>query len=497
MDDLKLYASNEHQLQSMLELVSRFSEKIKMEFGLNKCAAAHYKKGKLKDTPNIKLMNEVNTLKEPAYKYLGMLQTGQIKDRTMRDITKEKYLKRVKTVVRIYLPGKEKIVAINSWAVPLITYTYGVLKWSDTELKEMDRATRIILTKNRMHHSIASTARLYLPRTNGGRGLSNLEDICRKQVSSLQKYFNNKETTLHRAIRTVYTGYSVLNLARNEITDRSPLSVGDILKELKGKALHGKYFTELDADCVDKSKSVKYLTEIPLTGEIEGFICAIEDQVIATRSHRKFVLKENITDRCRMCNQFSESIQHISSGCPTLAPTSYTERHNNIAKIIHLELSLILGLQSVQTKYFNYTPEPVMENSSHKLYWDTLILTDKTVLHNKPDILWINKYKKECFIIDIAVPLDQNLQKTATEKIQKYQDLAYGLRRVYQLNKAIVLPFVISANGLIHKDFTRNTELLKLNPKLTNECLKAAILGTVRIVRKVLKAAILGTVRIV
>lgn len=456
MDDLKLYASNEHQLQSMLELVSRFSEKIKMEFGLNKCAAAHYKKGKLKDTPNIKLMNEVeiNTLKEPAYKYLGMLQTGQIKDRTMRDITKEKYLKRVKTVVRTYLPGKEKIIAINSWAVPLMTCTCGVLKWSDTELKEMDRGTRKILTKNRMHHPIASTARLYLPRTNGGRGLSNLEDICRKQISSLQKYFNNKETTLHRAIRT--------------------------------KALHGKYFTELDADCVDKSKSVKYLTEIPLTGETEGFICAIQDQVIATRSHRKFVLKENITDRCRMCNQFSESIQHISSGCPTLAPTSYTERHNNIAKIIHLELSLILGLQSVQTKYFNYTPEPVMENSSHKLYWDTLILTDKTVLHNKPDILWINKYKKECFIIDIAVPLDQNLQKTATEKIQKYQDLAYGLKRVYQLNKAIVLPFVISANGLIHKDFTRNTELLKLNPKLTNECLKAAILGTVRIVRKVL-----------
>lgn len=50
----------------------------------------------------------------------------------------------------------KKIETINTWAVPTLTYPFGVIKWPDTELKEVDRATRKFLIGFRMHHPHAS-----------------------------------------------------------------------------------------------------------------------------------------------------------------------------------------------------------------------------------------------------------------------------------------------------------------------------------------------------
>ena len=41
MDDLKLYASNDDQQQGVIQIVKQFSEDIKMNFGLDKCAKHH------------------------------------------------------------------------------------------------------------------------------------------------------------------------------------------------------------------------------------------------------------------------------------------------------------------------------------------------------------------------------------------------------------------------------------------------------------------------
>ena len=55
MDDLKIFASNDGELEEMLKTVKKFSDDIGMEFGLNKCAKASFKKGKLSYTSGIKL----------------------------------------------------------------------------------------------------------------------------------------------------------------------------------------------------------------------------------------------------------------------------------------------------------------------------------------------------------------------------------------------------------------------------------------------------------
>ena len=60
--------------------------------------------------------------------------------------------------------------------------------------------------------------------------------------------------------------------------------------------------------------------------------------------------------------------------------------------------------QAVQTD----TPQSVQENDEHKILWDFNIQTDKVIEHKRPDIVCINKQKRECQIIDFAIPGDQN-----------------------------------------------------------------------------------------
>ena len=55
MDDLKLYAKNDKELEGLLSTAKQFSEDIGMEFGLDKCAKASFVKGKLNRATAAKL----------------------------------------------------------------------------------------------------------------------------------------------------------------------------------------------------------------------------------------------------------------------------------------------------------------------------------------------------------------------------------------------------------------------------------------------------------
>jgi hypothetical protein len=52
MDDLKLIAKSEEELQRKIQTVKTFSDDIHMEFGLEKCAKVTLKRGKLISSQN-------------------------------------------------------------------------------------------------------------------------------------------------------------------------------------------------------------------------------------------------------------------------------------------------------------------------------------------------------------------------------------------------------------------------------------------------------------
>ena len=94
-----------------------------------------------------------------------------------KKITKE-YYRRLKLVLKSKLNGRNIILAINTWAVAVISFGAGIIDWNMDELKQVDKKTRKIMTMNGALHP-HYIDRLYLGRKNGGRGLISCEYCVR------------------------------------------------------------------------------------------------------------------------------------------------------------------------------------------------------------------------------------------------------------------------------------------------------------------------------
>jgi len=131
-------------------------------------------------------------------------------------------------------------------------------------------------------------------------------------------------------------------------------------------------------------------------------------------------------------------------------------------------------------------PEQVLSNDKAKLLWDTPIITDRSVEANRPDLVLFDKKAETAIIVDIAIPLDDNLETTIAEKKRKYLPLAVELKDIYKLKSTSIVPLVMSTNGLVTKEWSKSMEKLQLHERHCRTMQKAAVLGTANIVRKVL-----------
>ena len=99
-----------------------------------------------------------------------------------------------------------------------------------------------------------------------------------------------------------------------------------------------------------------------------------------------------------------------------------------------------------------HDPSPVLEHSTHKLLWDFNIQTDHLIPARRPDLIIINKKKKKrnCKIVDFAVPADHRIKLKECEKKDKYLDPARELKKLWNMQSTII-PIVIGAFGTVTK----------------------------------------------
>ena len=89
------------------------------------------------------------------------------------------------------LNGRNKITAINAWAVSIMRYGAGVLKWNTDELKSLDRRTRKFMTMHEVLHPKGDVDRVYLSREMGGRRLRNCEGCIRREENNMWWFVRN------------------------------------------------------------------------------------------------------------------------------------------------------------------------------------------------------------------------------------------------------------------------------------------------------------------
>ena len=506
VDDLKTYAQDEMGAKLQLELVSKFTKDIGMEFGKDKCAHVYVHKGKRKSIGekfSIKEM-EIDELEEgDRYKYLGQDECIGYDDMINKDRVIKEYFRRVRKIWNSELYANNKSNAHNTFAIPVVTPTFGILNWTKEELSAIDIKTRKILSSTGSFHVNSDVDRLYSPRTNGGRGLNSLTDIYISRTVSISWHL--KERSPHNPFLALVTKHedTLMRVASqliqcfdvNTNDHENPKSVTKRLTEkIKQnhvhawieKPQHGYLMrTRVKVENCDATLTNAWMKKSTFSSHVEGYLCAVQEEEIFTNALKTKRLKDHETKAyCRLCKRNKETIQHIIAACPRLSISMYLPwRHNKVANIIY---------QSIHPKTDQNTRQRITEvytDEKTEIWWDTRIKTLVKLEHDKPDIVLWKRDEQKCFIIDICVCLDVNIDKNIELKQNYYLPLAAELKRLYPEYTYEVLPVIIGATGLVTKQIVDNLKKLKVDniEETILKCQKNALTGTMKIIKCFMK----------
>ena len=477
MDDLKLYGKNDKEIDSLTNTVRIFSADINMKFGLSKCAKVTINKGKMETSDVIKLPNgeEIKSLNlEDEYKYLGILESDDFHSNRIKTKAKAEYKRRLRLILKSKLHGRNQVTAINTFALPVLTYPAGIIKFTLEEKKKMDTMTRKQMTMHGSLHPRADVDRLYVSRKEGGRGLLSVEDSLNKEENSLAQYVDT-------------TQEPILKLTKEIMLNKSPQTKEAFAKtiETKRKAqwnekkIHGLWPKNLDK--YSKQTNL-WLQKSNLKPSSESLITAAQDQAIRTKWYESNILKTTSDETCRRCGEFRETVEHIVSGCPELAQGVYLNRHNTIASYIHWWLCHREGLPCSKA-WYDHTPEKVLENENTKILFDFNIMTDKKIEHRRPDLVIHKKKELKTTIIDFACPMDRNVEEKEKEKINKYQDLKFELEKTWK-TKIKIIPIIVGALGTVTRNLETHLKTIELGEIKVHQLQKCVLLKSGNILRK-------------
>ena len=202
-------------------------------------------------------------------------------------------------MLKTKLNGKNKIMAVNTWAVATLRYSTGVVDWTVEELKELDRKTRKMMTLHGALHPKTGVDRLYLPRQNGGRRLISCEMCVKAEENNLAWYVNNSNERLMEGVRKTKILNSERAQEKNEFKqDRQNAT----LNRWAEKKMHGQFLREMP-ETVDKVKTWEWTRNGDLKVETEALIFAAQEQALRT-NYIKFGINKSVeSPLCRLCGQ--------------------------------------------------------------------------------------------------------------------------------------------------------------------------------------------------
>ena len=130
MDDLKIFARSEREISELISTIQILSNDIGMEFGIKRCGVLVLKRGKVVSSEGVEMPDgeRIKEIEKNGYRYLGILEYNKINENKMKENFRREYLRRTKLIMKSKLNGRNKVIAINAWAVSLTRYGAGIVK---------------------------------------------------------------------------------------------------------------------------------------------------------------------------------------------------------------------------------------------------------------------------------------------------------------------------------------------------------------------------------
>ena len=229
----------------------------------------------------------------------------------MKEKIKKEYIKRLKAILKSKLNSGNIVKAINTWGVPVIRYSAGIVDWNNSELHNMHRKTRKVLNMYQALHPRSNVGRLYLPHSKGGKGLLSLKECVNAENRSLGQYLKmNEDEWLRSAWEEGLIKEDEDPQVYRERTSKSRLD------EWQNKPMYGQFLRQTKD--MSSNDAWQWLQRGKLKKETERMIMAAQDQALRTRCIQRAIDGCSISPKCRKNNQKDETINHIASECPAL-----------------------------------------------------------------------------------------------------------------------------------------------------------------------------------
>ena len=91
----------------------------------------------------------------------------------------------------------------------------------------------------------------------------------------------------------------------------------------------------IDRRLISEEETFLWPSKGDLKAETESEIVAAQDQALQKKYYATKILSTETDSKCRLCQQFDETIDHIISACPILTKEQYTKRHDRVCAQLH------------------------------------------------------------------------------------------------------------------------------------------------------------------
>ena len=126
--------------------------------------------------------------------------------------------------------------------------------------------------------------------------------------------------------------------------------------------------------------------------ETESLLIAAQNNAGRTNHIKARIDKTQQNNKCRLCGDRDEIINHIISECSNLAQKEYETISDWIGKVIDREMCKKFKFDH-RNKWYMHKPAPVLDNNTHKLLWDFYIQADHRISARRPDLIIFKKQK--------------------------------------------------------------------------------------------------------
>ena len=144
-----------------------------------------------------------------------------------------------------------------------------------------------------------------------------------------------------------------------------------------------------------------------------------QTQALQIKYHATKILHIETESKCRLCKQFDETVEHITSAYPIFVKKQYTKGHDRMCAELHFNMYKEVGIKLENKHQYDHVPKSVETSHEDKvnILWHQQVRTDRTIPNSKLDIIICNNKQGTWMLIDAAIPGDRNVIKKEAEKI--------------------------------------------------------------------------------